>query len=268
VQIHPNSSQRACIHNCSYVPTRCPRRKSNIGFTLIELLVVIAIIAILASMLMPAFARAQAKARLAQCINNEHQIGIALRMYVDDSNDTYVCYEDWATWAGQRGTNNLASGEVSGNSLHGGNVDATNRVLNTYTKNVQLVRCPADKGDPLWNIKNCWEGWGNCYLLQWYIDEFGVEHVGGKMVRGNLQQKANKGSRVALRPATKIILGDWTWFSDRKLAQAQTVWHRQAGKRVFPLLFGDSHTENWAFPPSYDTTYSYSTKPDLNSKFW
>jgi hypothetical protein len=104
--------------------------------------------------------------------------------------------------------------------------------------------------------------------MQWYHDEFGVEHVGGKLARGVMYYNPTKGSRVAQRPATKIILGDWTWFNDRSVMNANTVWHRQAGKRVFPLLFGDSHTENWAFPPSYDASYSYDTQPNINGKFW
>jgi len=77
------------------------------AFTLLELLVVIAIIAILAALLLPVLANAKKKAAQTTCINNQKQLALGMKMYVDDNSGTFPGIasgmygyhpEDWIYW--------------------------------------------------------------------------------------------------------------------------------------------------------------------------
>jgi len=111
------------------------------GFTLIELLVVIAIIAILAAILFPVFQKVRENARRTVCISNGKQIGLTVRMYIQDSDETMPIFEAYNDGTG---SGDPGAGGAPGTPTHKGVEDA----LMPYTKSTNLFKCPDDSGGP------------------------------------------------------------------------------------------------------------------------
>jgi prepilin-type N-terminal cleavage/methylation domain-containing protein len=122
-----------------------PKAARRRGFTLIELLVVIAIIAILASLLLPALAKAQTKAQGIGCMNNLRQMMLGWRIYSEDFNDYLLASLPVADpkrvlWV----TGNLDYSAAASN--WDPQQDLVKSPLHPYIgRNFAVWKCPADK---------------------------------------------------------------------------------------------------------------------------
>ena len=121
-------------------------RSCRFAFTLIELLVVIAIIAILAALLLPALAKAKAKAESVACSNNIQQLTLAWILYAEDYGDRLVNNHGVQETQARRHTwaNNVEDWQRSDDNTN--LVYLTGSELGPYAgRSTRIYKCPSDR---------------------------------------------------------------------------------------------------------------------------
>lgn len=159
-----------------------PRLMPPAAFTLIELLVVIAIIAVLASLLLPAFGRAKEKGRATYCLNNLHQLSLAIVLYAQDHHGLFPARIDTGgRWPTQ---------------------------LLPYYKSTNLLKCPSDVPKPFSGEPD-WRRWPadaahRSYILNGWNDYFLVVR---KIPFAQISGRSMPEDAVS-KPADTIVFGE------------------------------------------------------------
>ena len=230
---------------------------------MIELLVVIAIIAILAAILFPVFQKVRENARRTVCISNGKQIGLTVRMYIQDSDETMPIFQAY---------NTAATGGDPGQLGHKGVEDE----LMPYAKSKDLFKCPDDAGGPATSKASYQAAFGSSYRFTHAC----YTTIYRPVADGTVSYEDDDLMKLPASGATQVIVTDaqfsvpsdtrimrdemFPWFSPEQDpggakylygADYYRQWHPNGGT----MIFADGHAK---FITSADAFNKTAVTPD------
>lgn len=206
------------------------------AFTLLELLVVVAIIALLASILFPAFSRARENARRSSCLSNLKQIGLGIAQYTQD-------YDEYLPYSGSTATGGRWPNKIG-----------------PYIKNTSIFVCPSYTDfKPVSNFlyENAATGWrgnGSTYAINVNFSDYESNTIKSRHL-AEIVDTVN--SSIIAETGVLTLNGNALLSSPDNLDP--TTWNNYINKADLVVPYKGNSDWQWMPPTSWDGGQAFYT---------